>query len=211
MKVVSKENIQDYQRAVAIGGAKGFLGGVAVALPASYLARNRFAYYRNLPPSLRALAGIMVVVPAFVISAETAGRRYEQEHWEGAGKDALTLGEKKESTKWEHLSMGEKIVDYTARHQYSVIAGAWATGIAGAFGYMMRDPLQTVPQKVVQARVFAQGLTLATVLTAAYVSRNGHHFPDVEDAAKPRNNDHSWEDMLKIYKEKKDADPQVRI
>lgn len=76
--------------------------------------------------------------------------------------------------------------------------------------------------------MFAQGLTLATVLTAAYVSRNGHHFPDVEDAAKvsilvmlfggvltgvlqPRNNDHSWEDMLKIYKEKKDADPQVRI
>lgn len=32
--------------------------------------------------------------------------------------------------------------------------------------------------------MFAQGLTLATVLTAAYVSRNGHHFPDVEDAAK---------------------------
>lgn len=30
--------------------------------------------------------------------------------------------------------------------------------------------------------MFAQGLTLATVLTAAYVSRNGHQFRDVEDA-----------------------------
>lgn len=71
--------------------------------------------------------------PHLVQATDSIGR-------EGAGKDALTLEEKKEITKWEHMSMGEKIVDYTARHQYSVIAGAWATGIAGAFGYMMRDP-----------------------------------------------------------------------
>ena len=59
---------------------------------------------------------------------------------EGAGKDKILLEEKREKKKWESLSLGEKAVDFTSRHQYSVIAGAWATGIAGAFAHMFRDP-----------------------------------------------------------------------
>jgi hypothetical protein len=38
------------------------------------------------------------------------------------------------------MTLSQKAVDFTARHQFSVIAGCWALGIAGAFGGIMRDP-----------------------------------------------------------------------
>ena len=68
-------------RATIMGGVKGFLGGLAVAGPVSYVFNKRWAYYRGLPPSLKALGIIIVVVPSFAITAERAGLRFEREHW----------------------------------------------------------------------------------------------------------------------------------
>ena len=80
-QIVSEEERNAQMRATVIGGAKGFTGGLAFALPASYLLNQRWAYYRQLPPSLKAFGVILVAVPAFVINAEHAGLRYEKEHW----------------------------------------------------------------------------------------------------------------------------------
>lgn len=68
-------------RATVVGGAKGFGGGLAFALPVSYLLNQRWPYYRQLPPSLKAFGVILVAVPAFVINAEHGGLKYEKEHW----------------------------------------------------------------------------------------------------------------------------------
>ena len=38
------------------------------------------------------------------------------------------------------MTFSQKTVDFTARHQFSAIAGCWALGIAGAFGVIMRNP-----------------------------------------------------------------------
>jgi hypothetical protein len=38
------------------------------------------------------------------------------------------------------MTFSQKAVDFTARHQFSAIAGCWALGIAGAFGVIMRNP-----------------------------------------------------------------------
>ena len=54
---------------------------VGLAFPASFLLQKRWPYYQHLPPSLKALGIILVVVPSFVISAEHAGRRFEREQW----------------------------------------------------------------------------------------------------------------------------------
>jgi hypothetical protein len=78
------ERLRDHQYAVAVGGAQGFLGGMAAALPASYIANKRWPYYRSLPPSLKAFGVVMVVVPSFLVMAETAGRRFEQNNWQAA-------------------------------------------------------------------------------------------------------------------------------
>jgi len=38
------------------------------------------------------------------------------------------------------MTLSQKAVDFTARHQFSTIAGCWALGITGAFGAIMRNP-----------------------------------------------------------------------
>jgi hypothetical protein len=61
-------------------------------------------------------------------------------HREGAGQDQLVLIKRRKETGWENMTLSQKAVDFTARHQFSAIAGCWTLGIAGAFGAIMRDP-----------------------------------------------------------------------
>jgi hypothetical protein len=81
VQLVTKEELEAQQRATIAGGVKGFLGGAAVAFPTSYILQRRWSYYHHLPPSLKALGIIMVVVPSFVISAEHAGQQFERTQW----------------------------------------------------------------------------------------------------------------------------------
>lgn len=78
---MTEEELNEHQRVTVIGGAKGFFGGLGVALPASFIAQQRWPYYRSLPLSIKALGIVSVVVPAFVVAAEQAGHRFEREQW----------------------------------------------------------------------------------------------------------------------------------
>ncbi|KAI0268217.1 hypothetical protein BC834DRAFT_821675, partial [Gloeopeniophorella convolvens] len=200
----SAERLREHQHAVAIGGAQGFLGSMAVALPASYIANKRWPYYRSLPPSLKAFGVVLAVVPSFVITAERAGRRFERSEWDGAGNDQLALIKRREEAKWENLTITQKVVDFTARHQFSAIAGCWALGVAGAFGAIcVIRAYQSMSQKVVQARMWSQGLTIGVVIAAAAVGRTRMYKRDEGDAARPVNTDHSWQDIVKASEERK--------
>lgn len=90
----------------------------------------------------------MVVVPSFVISAEHASQRFEREQWTGIGKEELDLQQQRALERWQSMTTGEKAKDWVGRHQYSFIGGAWAASMAGAFGYIMRDPHQSFSMKV---------------------------------------------------------------
>ena len=158
---MTKADLDAYQHEVIVGGAKGLAGGLALALPASFLLYRRFPYYRSLQPSLKALGVIVVAVPACVISAEHAGQRYERSQWcailsyslrfvldrrlgdaprRGAGQAELETVRAREEAKWESMSPAQRASDYVRRHQYGVIVGSWAAAMAGACAYVMRDP-----------------------------------------------------------------------
>jgi hypothetical protein len=59
---------------------------------------------------------------------------------ERADEVQLALTRRRKETGWENMTLSQKVVDFTARHQFSAIAGCWAMGITGAFGTIMRDP-----------------------------------------------------------------------
>jgi len=199
------EKLRDHQYAVAVGGAQGFLGALGAALPASYIANKRWPYYRNLPPSLKAFGVVMVVVPAFIIAGETAGRRFEQDNWERANPDQVALIKGHEETKWQNMTLSQKAVDFTARHQFSTIAGCWALGITGAFGAIMRNPYQSLSQKIVQARMWSQGITIGVVIAAAAVTRTRMYRRDEGDVGRPVNRDHSWQEIIEAEAEAEKA------
>lgn len=49
-------------------------------------------------------------------------------------------------------------------NRYSIVVGSWVASISAAWGIVGRNPYLTSQQKLVQARVYAQGLTLAVVI-----------------------------------------------
>ncbi|KAI0774130.1 hypothetical protein C8Q74DRAFT_811096 [Fomes fomentarius] len=215
MKIVTKEEQDAQQRATVIGGIKGLVGGLGFALPASYVLHRRWPYYRTLQPSLKAFGVILVAVPAFVISAERAGFKYEREQWcvsltreslrsnacrptirHDQGKVELDAAQARQEAEWEGLSLGDKASDFVRRHQYGVIVGSWAAAITGAFGYIMRDPYQSMPQKVVQARVWAQGLTIGIIIAAGIMTHKRRSQDEDERRVRHLPVDHSWRDIL---------------
>ena len=55
-------------------------------------------------------------------------------HREGAGVRFLDEKEVQQVKVWDNLTFGQKIGDWSFRHQYSLIMGGWAgsLGVAGA-------------------------------------------------------------------------------
>ena len=46
------------------------------------------------------------------------------------------------------MSLGEKINDWSLRHQYTLIMGGWAASLGVAGAIISRNKYQTLPQKV---------------------------------------------------------------
>jgi hypothetical protein len=50
-------------------------------------------------------------------------------------------------------------------NRYSIVFGSWVASMGAAFALVSRSPMNTA-QKLVQARVYAQGLTMAVVIAS---------------------------------------------
>lgn len=185
----TQEQLEEHRAATFRGAVEGVLGGLAISLPASFYAHRRFANYRALPIHLKALGVIMVVGPCYAIQAERRGVEYDKSTWTGAGKAELEREEQMEQKRWNSLEYKEKLKDWAIRNQYKIILGSWvlSMGVAGAmvmgnrFVQSVYQSIctsvnlvtcrhQTVPQKVVQARMWAQGLTIGVLIGAGILT-----------------------------------------
>ncbi|KAF5388401.1 hypothetical protein D9615_000659 [Tricholomella constricta] len=191
MKIASEEDLAGHAAASRKGAIEGFIGGTAVALGGSYYLQRRFAGYRNLPLSLKALGVVIIVAPVLSIQGERRGLEYDKSRWEGEGVRFLHGRQMEEDARWEEMSTRDKIADWSERHQYSLILGGWASSLAFAGAVISRDKLQTTAQKVVQARMWAQGLTIGLLIVAGALTHSKR-----EAAAKHPNTDHSWRVMV---------------
>ncbi|KAH7909457.1 hypothetical protein BJ138DRAFT_1127676 [Hygrophoropsis aurantiaca] len=193
MKIVSEEELKGHNAVTMRGAIEGALVGSAISLPTFYYLNRRWASYRALPLPLKALGAVIVIGPLISIRAEQRGLEYDRAHWKGAGKMELDREEMEEHVRWAKLNTADKVADWASKHQLSVIMGSWALAMGVAGRIIMRDPLQTMPQKVVQVRMWAQGLTIGVLIAAAALT-HAHR----ADAANMRRipADHSWEHLL---------------
>jgi Hypoxia induced protein conserved region len=56
--------------------------------------------------------------------------------------------------------------DWAAEHRYGIVGVSWVASMAIALGLVRRNPHLTGKQKLVQSRVYAQGLTVAVLLAS---------------------------------------------
>ena len=58
-------------------------------------------------------------------------------------------------------------MEFGRKERYKIVGGSWVASMVGAFWLVGRNPYLTGQQKLVQARVYAQGLTLAVLVASA--------------------------------------------
>lgn len=164
MKILTKEEQEAHYRATIRGGLIGGGVGLAAGTAGVWLANRRFPAFRQLTVPFRFFLVVSSSTAAAIITAEKAGERFERlAHPERDFKDrSQTLQEQIAAQK----SVGGRIKDWATEHRYGIVFGSWLASMGIALGIVSRNRYLTGAQKLVQARVYAQGLTVAVLLAS---------------------------------------------
>ena len=101
-----------------------------------------------------------------IIAADHASRSYEAER-----NQTVQWYENREQRlrdqELSSLSFVDRTVAWAKREKYKIVGVTWMASMIGSFALVGRNPYLSGQQKLVQARVYAQGLTLAVLVASA--------------------------------------------
>lgn len=129
-----------------------------------WAAGARYPAFRGLTLQFRAFLITSSATFAGIIAADSYSRKFEEKrNPEKRYRDSnQTLQEQVESQK----SASKRALDWASENRYSIVFGSWVASMGVALGLVGRNPYLTGQQKLVQARVYAQGLTIAIVIAS---------------------------------------------
>ncbi|KAG2042124.1 hypothetical protein BDR03DRAFT_625708 [Suillus americanus] len=193
MSNIPENELKGQNAAVARGAIEGALTGSAIVAPTWYLLNRRWPTFRALPSTMKTLGAVIIIAPLISIRAEHRGLDFDRQHWTGIEKTVLEKEREEERRRWASLSPKDKLAEWTAKHQLSVIVGSWALTMGLVGSKVMRDPLISTPNKIVQVRLWAQGLTIGVIIAAAALTHSQR-----TQAANMRKHspDHTWVYLL---------------
>ncbi|KAF2722023.1 hypothetical protein K431DRAFT_267149 [Polychaeton citri CBS 116435] len=162
MKILTKEEEQEHYNETLKGGFLGGVTGLSAGLVAVYGASARYPAFRGLTLPFRTFLVVSSGTFASIVAADSFGRRFEtSRHPDRAYKDEQqTLAQTLEKNK----PASARALDWARENRYSLVFGSWVASMAGSLALVGRNPYLSGQQKLVQARVYAQGLTLAVVI-----------------------------------------------
>lgn len=164
MKILTKEEEQAHYNATVRGGTIGGIIGTAVGAAAVVAASKRYANFRALTIPFRAFLVASTGSGIAVIAADRASARYDLEH--NAAKRAELEREKQREALYEaNKTAFERAKDWASENRYPLLFGVWVASMGGSWALVHRSPLSG-SQKLVQARMYAQGLTLSALLAS---------------------------------------------
>ncbi|WFD32450.1 Replication factor C, subunit RFC4 [Malassezia sp. CBS 17886] len=182
-----------FQAALTAGG-KGFAIGSGAAAVIGYFAQPRIPTIQRLPFHIKASLIFSSGLALGVFDADRAGIAYNQQHFSDAyavqGRRLRTV----EEQRWDELSTFDKAITWTKNNKFSVVAGSWFASMGASWLYIQSQPL-SLSQKIVQARVWAQGLTVACMLGMAAVSQIPCAGDVLREEAHEHEN-HSWRNVI---------------
>jgi hypothetical protein len=165
MKVMTKEEEERHYNAVLQGGIKGSLIGTGVGALAVMVANKRYHAFRSLTVPFRAFLVASTGTFVGVISADRASAAYDEEN--NPEKQRLT---REREEKRQQLELGkssfQRMKEWAEDNRYPIVFAFWLASMGGSFAMVNRNRYLSGAQKLVQARMYAQGLTLAVLLAS---------------------------------------------
>ncbi|KAI9266023.1 hypothetical protein BY458DRAFT_534100 [Sporodiniella umbellata] len=149
-------------------GSKGALVGLAVGAMATVLSLRRSPEFRALSRPVQSMMVVGGSTAGFLFASDSAVSRYENYHLGYADEETLqTLLSKNQSMP---TSSFDRSLNYLNENRWSFIGFSWAASMIGALGYSFTNKYLTTQQKIVQARMSAQAVTIAVLMISAGIS-----------------------------------------
>lgn len=168
MKILTKEEEDAHYRYTVKWGTIGGLVGLGLGLGSVYVLRRKSPFFRSLTLPFQSFYVTSVGTFAAIIEADRASRSFEiQRHAEVS--EYIDETARLLALARENRTQKEKIFDWLREHRYPIVTASWLASMGVSLGLVSRNKYLTKTQKLVQARVYAQGLTLLVlVATAAF-------------------------------------------
>jgi hypothetical protein len=169
MKILTKEEEEAHYAAVLKGGFIGGTLGLTVGLGGVVLASRRYPAFRGLTLPFRTFLVTSAGTFGAIINADRWSMDFQKKQnpmnfYEDQTQRAQQIVRENQTTM-------ERFMEYGKENRYSIVFVSWLASMGVAFAMVSRSPMNTA-NKVVQARVYAQGLTLAVLIISAIFEVN---------------------------------------
>ncbi|KAM0205191.1 hypothetical protein ACHAPA_010650 [Fusarium lateritium] len=164
MKILTKEEEEAHYAEVLKGGVIGGTLFTALGIGSVIFASRRYPTFRGLTLPFRAFLVTSTGTFGAIVNAERWSIAYQiaqdpkRTYRDEAARTAQLIRENESSY--------QRFLSYAKENRYQIVFLSWLASMGVAFAIVSRQPMNTA-NKVVQARVYAQGLTLAVLLVSA--------------------------------------------
>lgn len=183
MKLLEDEERNAHWNTVLYEGAKGTVVGLGLsALLVAGVKRRYPLQWLRFNTSIKAAMWAMPTISAGAFYADDGSVKFDESMHRS---DYLKKIEDEKLARWNHLSTGDKAFTMVNDNKYKIIIGAWAASLWGLWTIVNRDRYMTTTQKAVQARVYAQAITVALLLGTLLLSMHERKLKALEPAPVP--------------------------
>lgn len=166
MKIISKEEEAEHFGVVVKGGLIGGSCGLALGLGGVVLASKRYAAFRQLTLPFRSFLVTSTGTFGAIIWAERQSVKYQRSH-DASYKYLNAKEHAHEMAMHANKTEYQKLMDWGRENRYSIVFTSWIAAMGLSLAMVGRNKFLSTSQKLVQARVYAQGLTLAVLIATA--------------------------------------------
>ncbi|KUI70456.1 hypothetical protein VM1G_06008 [Cytospora mali] len=203
MKVISKEEEQAHYNEVLKGGFIGGSVGLGIGLVGVVAASRRYAGFRSLTLPFRTFLVSSAATFAAITTAERHSIAFSK------AKDPMNFykdeAQRALDEARERAGEAGKLMQWGRENRYTIVFSSWIAAMAVAGAIVGRNRYLSASQKLVQARMYAQGLTLAVLIaTAAFETsdaRSGKGRWETVLVVDPNDPEHKHLIEKKIHKE----------
>ena len=165
MKLITPEEEKAHYNAVITGGAIGGAVGLGVGWAGAIWASRRYAAFRSLTLPFK----VFLVSGAGTFGAIIEADRWSMDFQKKRDPDASYRSEDQKLLEQARasLSADQQLLMLARENRYTIVGLTWLMGMVTSLSMVGRSKYLSAAQKVVQARVYAQGMTLAVLVATA--------------------------------------------
>ncbi|KAK7751198.1 Replication factor C, subunit RFC4 [Diatrype stigma] len=203
MKVVSKEEEQAHYSTVLRGGAIGGALGVSVGLAGVMFGMRRYQGFRSLTLPFRSFLVTSTGTFGAIVNAERHSNAFHlannpMNFYKDEAQLAIEAADAQRTA-------AERLQDWGRRNRYTIVFSSWAASMALALAIVGRNRYLSTSQKLVQARMYAQGLSLGVLVATAALetadAKSGSGRWEVVKVLDPNDPEHKHLVEKRVHKE----------